>query len=46
MIWILGEYADKIDQVEKMLEHFTDCFNDESIKVQLAILTAAVKMYL
>lgn len=33
MIWILGEYADKIDQVEKMLEHFTECFNDETIKV-------------
>lgn len=29
-----------------MLEHFTDSFNDESIKVQLAILTSAVKMYL
>jgi vesicle coat complex subunit len=46
MIWVLGEYADKIDQVEKLLEHFTECFNDESIKVQLSILTAAVKMYL
>ena len=46
MIWILGEYADKIDKVEKMLEHFTEQFNDESVKVQLAILTAAVKTYL
>ncbi len=31
MIWILGEYADKIEQVEKLLAHFAESFNDESI---------------
>jgi len=33
MIWILGEYADIIDDVEKLLGYFTSSFNDESIKV-------------
>lgn len=46
MIWILGEYADLIDDVEKFIAYFTESFNDESIKVQLAALTACVKMYL
>jgi len=46
MIWILGEYAEKIDSVEDMLEYFTENINDEPVNVQLSILTAAVKMYL
>ena len=33
MIWVLGEYADIIDEVEKMIAYFTESFNDESIKV-------------
>jgi len=33
MIWILGEYADIIEDVEKLIAFFTESFNDESIKV-------------
>ena len=46
MIWILGEYAESIEQVESMLEHFAENFTTESVRVQLSMLTAAVKMYL
>lgn len=45
-IWILGEYAEKIDQVEDMLQYFIDNFADEQVDVCLQILTAAVKMFI
>jgi hypothetical protein len=45
-IWILGEFAEKIDSVENMLQYFVDSFSDESTHVCLQILTAAVKMYI
>lgn len=45
-IWILGEYAEKIEGVEDMLNFYNETLAEESIKVQLHILTAAVKMYL
>lgn len=45
-IWILGEYAEKIDGVEQMLAHYIESFADETTFVCLQILTAAVKMYI
>lgn len=45
-IWILGEFAEKIDKVEDMLQYFIDGFADETTNVCLQILTAAVKMYI
>lgn len=44
--WILGEHADKIKGVEEMLTEHIDYFLEEPINVQLAILTATVKLYL
>ena len=43
MVWIIGEYAERIDNADELLESFLDGFNDESTQVQLQLLTAIVK---
>jgi AP-1 complex subunit beta-1 len=44
MIWILGEYADKIKNSHELIELFMDNFHDEDPKVQLQLLTSCVKL--
>lgn len=46
MIWIIGEYGDRIDNSIALLNNFAENFKDESKQVQLAILNASVKIYL
>lgn len=46
MIWIIGQYADFIDNSVSLISDFAENFNEESKNVQMAILTAAVKVYL
>eukprot|EP00117_Sycon_ciliatum_P021503 scpid30341/ scgid18829/ AP-2 complex subunit beta; AP105B; Adapter-related protein complex 2 beta subunit; Adaptor protein complex AP-2 subunit beta; Beta-2-adaptin; Beta-adaptin; Clathrin assembly protein complex 2 beta large chain; Plasma membrane adaptor HA2/AP2 adaptin beta subunit len=46
MVWILGEYADRIDNAGELLTSFVDSFSDETVQVQLQILTAVVKLFL
>ncbi|CAH0490060.1 unnamed protein product [Peronospora farinosa] len=46
MIWIIGEYAERIDNADELLESFMDFFDDETAQVQLQLLTATVKMFL
>eukprot|EP01062_Namystynia_karyoxenos_P049842 TRINITY_DN3839_c1_g1_i1.p1 TRINITY_DN3839_c1_g1~~TRINITY_DN3839_c1_g1_i1.p1 ORF type:complete len:947 (+),score=428.11 TRINITY_DN3839_c1_g1_i1:115-2955(+) len=47
MIWIIGEYSDKIDNADELLEEFCESFDEnEHIDVRLAILTAVVKLFL
>jgi len=46
MIWILGEYAEKIDDVEDILDSFLSSFHDKQAMVQLQLLTAIVKLFL
>jgi vesicle coat complex subunit len=46
MIWIIGEYADRIENAGELLETFLDGFVDESATVQLQMLTAVVKLFL
>ena len=46
MVWIIGEYAERIDNADGLLESFSDGFNDESTQVQLQLLTAIVKLFL
>eukprot|EP00929_Paragymnodinium_shiwhaense_P078930 TRINITY_DN4096_c0_g1_i1.p1 TRINITY_DN4096_c0_g1~~TRINITY_DN4096_c0_g1_i1.p1 ORF type:complete len:911 (+),score=296.56 TRINITY_DN4096_c0_g1_i1:80-2812(+) len=46
MIWILGEYAERIDGVEGLLEEFLGNFHDEAVMVQMQLLTAIVKLFL
>ena len=46
MIWILGEYAERIDNADELLETFLTTFHDENTQVQLQLLTAIVKLFL
>uniref|UniRef100_A0A452FHQ5 AP complex subunit beta n=1 Tax=Capra hircus TaxID=9925 RepID=A0A452FHQ5_CAPHI len=46
MIWIVGEYAERIDNADELLESFLEGFHDESAQVQLQLLTAIVKLFL
>ncbi|KAM6500559.1 Adaptin N terminal region domain containing protein [Amanita muscaria] len=45
MIWILGQFSDKIDNVDELLDDLLFHFLEESIEVQLALLTATVKFF-
>ena len=33
MIWIIGEYAERIDNADELLESFLDSFQDENTQV-------------
>ncbi|KAF8630719.1 hypothetical protein AX15_002744 [Amanita polypyramis BW_CC] len=46
LIWIIGEYASKIDNADELLAIFVDSFTEESYPVQLQTLTAVVKLFL
>ncbi|ESN89905.1 hypothetical protein HELRODRAFT_187670 [Helobdella robusta] len=46
MIWIIGEYAERIDNADDLLESFIEGFHDENTHVQLQLLTATVKLFL
>jgi len=46
MIWIIGEYADRIENSNELLETFLDSFHEETVAVQQQLLTATVKLCL
>lgn len=46
IIWMVGEYAEKINEAEKLIDQFTDSFLEDPIKVKLSLMTSAVKLYL
>ncbi|VAI04962.1 unnamed protein product [Triticum turgidum subsp. durum] len=46
LIWIIGEYAERIDNADELLESFLDTFPEEPALVQLQLLTATVKLFL
>lgn len=46
MIWIIGEYASRIENSDELLADFLDTFADEPVEVQLALLTATVKLFI
>ena len=46
MIWIIGEYAERIDNAGELLGTFLENFADETTSVQLQLLTAIVKLFL
>ncbi|CAG0901274.1 unnamed protein product [Darwinula stevensoni] len=46
MIWIIGEYAERINNADELLEGFLQGFADENTQVQLQLLTAVVKLFL
>ena len=46
LIWIIGEYSDRIDGAEAQLVKFIDNMKEEPFIVQLQILNAATKTFL
>jgi vesicle coat complex subunit len=46
MIWVIGQYADRIENSDVLLEDFLFSFADEPVEVQLALLTATVKLFI
>jgi AP-2 complex subunit beta-1 len=46
MVWVIGQYADRIENSEVLLEDFLDSWADETHDVQLALLTATVKLFI
>jgi len=38
MIWIIGEYAERIDNADELLENFLDGFHDENTQVSFVLL--------
>mmetsp|Transcript_27871 Transcript_27871/g.63052 ORF Transcript_27871/g.63052 Transcript_27871/m.63052 type:complete len:959 (-) Transcript_27871:1-2877(-) len=46
MVWIIGEYAERIDNAGELLDGFLESFSEETTPVQLQLLTATVKLFL
>ena len=45
MIWIIGEYAERIDNAAELLESFLEGFQDENSQVLWAIKTLYVSQF-
>ncbi|KAJ3213551.1 hypothetical protein HDU67_002761 [Dinochytrium kinnereticum] len=46
MIWIIGQYSDRIENANELLEQFMETFKEDAPEVQLALLSAVVKMFI
>ncbi|XXG95054.1 hypothetical protein Hte_001314 [Hypoxylon texense] len=46
MVWVIGQYAARIENSDVLLEDFLDSFAEEPVEVQLALLTATVKLFI
>ncbi|KAI5123287.1 hypothetical protein M0805_009308 [Coniferiporia weirii] len=46
MIWIIGQFADKINNSDELLDDLVYTFLEEPTEVQLALLTAVVKLFI
>ncbi|KAJ1732068.1 hypothetical protein LPJ61_002223 [Coemansia biformis] len=46
MIWIIGQYSDRIENSDEVLGKFLETFLDDPAEVQLALLTAIVKLFI
>ncbi|KAJ1967736.1 beta-adaptin [Dispira parvispora] len=45
-VWIIGEYAPRIENADEILEAFMENFKMEEPQVQLQLMTAVVKLFL
>ncbi|KAI0306363.1 Adaptor protein complex beta subunit [Multifurca ochricompacta] len=45
MIWIIGQFANRIDNADELMDDLTYNFLDEPTEVQFALVTAAVKLF-
>ncbi|KAI1795945.1 Adaptor protein complex beta subunit [Ganoderma leucocontextum] len=46
VIWIIGQFANRIDNADELMDDLTYTFLEEPNEVQLALLTAAVKLFI
>jgi vesicle coat complex subunit len=46
LVWIIGEYAHRIDNAGELIEHLSQNFKYENSRVQLQLITATVKLFL
>lgn len=46
IIWIIGQFADKIENSDELLDDLVYTFLEEPNEVQLALLTAVVKLFI
>ncbi|KAG9048383.1 hypothetical protein FS837_013020 [Tulasnella sp. UAMH 9824] len=46
IVWIIGQYANRIDNSLELLEDLSYSFLEDPVEVQLALLTAIVKLFL
>jgi len=46
IIWVIGQYAARIENADTLLEDFVFSLADETYEVQLALLTATVKLFI
>ncbi|RDX56859.1 Adaptor protein complex beta subunit [Lentinus brumalis] len=46
VIWIIGQFANRIDNADELMDDLTYTFLEEPTEVQLALLTAAVKLFI
>ncbi|KAI0283146.1 Adaptor protein complex beta subunit [Russula aff. rugulosa BPL654] len=46
MVWVIGQFADRIDNADELMDDLTYNFLDEPIEVQFALVTAAVKLFI
>ncbi|KAK5957009.1 hypothetical protein OHC33_001378 [Knufia fluminis] len=46
IIWIIGQYADRIENADSLLQDYLATFHEEPVEVQLALLTATVKLFI
>lgn len=46
MVWILGQYSGIIENADELLDDLLYTFLEESVEVQLALLTASVKLFI
>ncbi|CAG8465681.1 6856_t:CDS:10 [Acaulospora morrowiae] len=46
LIWIIGEYAERIENADELILTFLDTFRDENPQVELQLITATVKLFL
>ena len=46
MVWVIGQYASRIENADVLLEDFLFSFAEEPVEVQLALLTATVKLFI
>lgn len=46
MIWIVGQFADRIENADELMDDLTYTFLEEPTEVQFALLSAAVKVFI